>query len=77
MTPKKNVIIVHDGATDELMSILFAASMSNISIKGIMVLNADCQGYPTAKVSSKLLELIDLKGVKVAVSGARAWNAFP
>ena len=77
MTPKKNVIIVHDGATDELMSILFAASMSNISIKGIMVLNADCQGYPTAKVSSKLLDLIDLKDVKVAVSGARAWNAFP
>jgi len=77
MSEIKNIIIIHDGATDELMSILFAASMPNIAIKGIMVLNADCLGYPTAKVSSKLLDLISLKGVPVAVSGVRAWNAFP
>ena len=77
MNQSKNTIIIHDGATDELMSILFAASMPNVSIKGIMVLNADCQGYPTAKVSSKLLELIDIKNVPVAVSNARAWNPFP
>ena len=77
MNQTKNVIIVHDGATDELMSILFAASMPNINIKGIMVLNADCQGYPTAKVSSKLLDLINEMDIPVAVSGARAWNPFP
>lgn len=77
MSQTRNVIIIHDGATDELMSILFAASMPEIDIKGIMVLNADCQGYPTAKVSSKLLELINMKNVPVAVSGARAWNPFP
>jgi len=77
MTPTKNTIIIHDGATDELMSILFAASMPNVNIKGIMVLNADCQGYPTAKVSSKLLDLISIEDVDVVVSGARAWNAFP
>ena len=77
MTQTKNTIIVHDGATDELMSILFAASMPNVDIKGIMVLNADCQGYPTAKVSSKLLDLINIENVNVAVSGARAWNPFP
>jgi purine nucleosidase len=51
--------------------------MPNINIKGIMVLNADCQGYPTAKVSSKLLDLVDIKNVDVAVSQARAWNPFP
>ncbi|MDG1333522.1 MAG: nucleoside hydrolase [Crocinitomicaceae bacterium] len=77
MSQKQNTIIIHDGATDELMSILFAASMSNISIKGIMVLNADCQGYPTANVSSKLLDLINLKDIPVTVSGARGWNPFP
>jgi len=77
MIQSKNTVIIHDGATDELMSILFAASIPNVNIKGIMVLNADCQGYPTAKVSSKLLDLIDTKDVHVAVSGARAWNPFP
>jgi len=77
MHQAKSVIIIHDGATDELMSILLAASMPGIDIKGIMVLNADCQGYPTAKVSSKLLDLINIKNVPVAVSGARAWNPFP
>lgn len=77
MSQTKNTIIIHDGATDELMSILFAASMPDINLKGIMVLNADCQGYPTAKVSSKLLDLIDHIDIPVAVSGARAWNAFP
>lgn len=77
MKQAKNLIIIHDGATDELMSILFAAAMPNINIKGIMVLNADCQGYPTAKVSSKILDLVDLIDVPVSVSGARAWNAFP
>lgn len=77
MNPTKNTIIIHDGATDELMSILFAASMPNVNIKGIMVLNADCQGYPTAKVSSKLLDLVNKQGVEVVVSGAKGWNPFP
>lgn len=77
MSEIKNTIIIHDGATDELMSILFAASMPNIAIKGIMVINADCQGYPTAKVSSKLLDLISIDDVPVVVSGARGWNPFP
>ena len=40
-------------------------------------MNADCQGYPTAKVSSKLLKLINMDDIPVVVSGARAWNAFP
>lgn len=73
----RNTIIIHDGATDELMSILFAASMPNVAIKGIMVLNADCQGYVTAKVCSKLLDLISIEDVPVAVSGVRGWNPFP
>ncbi|WP_196892189.1 nucleoside hydrolase [Aureivirga marina] len=77
MSEKKDIIIIHDGATDELMSILFAASMPNINIKGIMVVNADCQGYPTAKVCSKILDLISLKHIPVVVSGARGWNPFP
>lgn len=77
MPAKKNTIIIHDGATDELMSILFAASMPHVNIQGIMVVNADCLGYPTARVSSKLLDLINLKNVPVAVSEARGWNAFP
>ncbi len=77
MSETKNTIIIHDGATDELMSLLFAASMPNVSIKGVMVLNADCQAYPTARVSSKLFDLINLQDIPVAVSGARAWNAFP
>lgn len=77
MPQPKNTIIIHDGATDELMSILFAASMPDVDLKGIMVLNADCQGYPTAKVSSKLLDLVNLPDVPVAVSGARGWNPFP
>ena len=73
----RNTIIIHDGATDELMSILFAASMPNVAIKGIMVINADCQGYVTAKVCSKLLDLVSIKDVPVAVSGVRGWNPFP
>ena len=73
----RNTIIIHDGATDELMSILFAASMPNVAIKGIVVINADCQGYITAKVCSKLLDLISIKDVPVAVSGVRGWNPFP
>ncbi|WP_296384788.1 nucleoside hydrolase [Winogradskyella sp.] len=77
MDQTKNTIIIHDGATDELMSILFAAAMPNVSIKGILVLNADCQGFPTAKVSSKLLDLVDIEHIPVAVSNARAWNPFP
>ncbi len=72
-----DTIIIHDGATDELMSILLAASMPNINIKGIMVVNADCLGYPTAKVSSKLLDLISLGDIPVALSAVKGWNAFP
>lgn len=74
---KQPVILIQDGAVDELMSIFLLKSMENIDLLGIVVVNGDCLAQPTVAVSQKILALIGTEYVPVVSSTARAINAFP
>ena len=74
---KQPVIIIQDGAVDELMSVALVATMPNIDLLGIGVVNADCLADPTLEVTQKILNLMGIPEVPVTISTARAINAFP
>jgi len=74
---KQPVIIIQDGAVDELMSVALVETMSNMDLIGIGVVNADCLAEPTVEVTDKILHLMKVTGVPVTQSTARGVNAFP
>jgi len=74
---KQPVLIIQDGAVDELMSVALTVTMPNIDLQGIGVVNADCLALPTVEVTNKILQLMDVQDVPVTMSDARAVNAFP
>lgn len=74
---KRNVVLIQDGAIDELASVLLLAAMPHIAIRGIDILNADCLGLPTYQVTRRLLKLIGRDDIRVGISPARGWNPFP
>ena len=62
---KQPVIIIQDGAVDELMSVALVATMPNIDLLGIGVVNADCLADPTLEVTQKILNLMVPKKKKI------------
>lgn len=77
MEKKQPLIIIQDGAVDELMSVALVETMPNIELLGIGVVNADCLAAPTVEVTQKILQLMGIPEVPVTMSTARAINAFP
>jgi purine nucleosidase len=74
----KPVILIQDGAVDELMSVFLLQSMTGqVDLLGIVVVNGDCLAEPTVDVTKKILNVIGTPQVPVAISTARAVNAFP
>lgn len=73
----KRLIIMHDGAVEELMALVLAASMPDTTIEYVGVLNGDCIAYPTVQLSYKMLHLCGVTLDNIYLSDARAQNAFP
>lgn len=73
----RNVVLIQDGAIDELASVLLLAAMPEVSIKAIEIINADCLALPTYQATMRLLALIGRTDVPVTLSPARGWNPFP
>nr|WP_321235803.1 nucleoside hydrolase [uncultured Psychroserpens sp.] len=74
---KQPLIILQDGAVDELISVALVATMKDIDLLGIVVVNADCLAAPTVDVTQKVLNLMQQPNVPITTSTARAVNAFP
>ncbi|NOQ71770.1 MAG: hypothetical protein GQ574_07210 [Crocinitomix sp.] len=74
---KQPLIILQDGAVDELISVALVATMQNINLLGIVVVNADCRAAPTVDVTQKVLNLMQQPNIPITTSTARAINAFP
>lgn len=77
MSSKTPVIILQDGAVDELMSVALVETMPHVELLGIGIVNADCIARPTVEVTNKILRLMQRVDVPVTISTARAVNAFP
>ncbi len=74
---KRYVAVMQDGAIDELISVMLLASMEDVSMFYIDILNADCIAYPTYQVTQKMLKMIGQEVDLVFISNARGWNPFP
>lgn len=74
---KTPLIIVQDGAIDELMSLVLAWTFEEYETTGVAVLGADCVGPPTVEVSRKILAWLGTPEVPVTLSQSRGVNAFP
>ncbi|MFT5822375.1 MAG: purine nucleosidase [Crocinitomix sp.] len=74
---KQPLIILQDGAVDELISVALVGTMQNVELLGIVVVNADCRAAPTVDVTQKVLNLMQQPNVPITTSIARAVNAFP
>ena len=79
------VIMLQDGAVDELMSVALLTTMptSDIRYLGCLVVNGDCLTPPTVSVTRKILTLMATldptlpTGSFVGAVASRAVNAFP
>jgi purine nucleosidase len=74
---KRKLILVQDGAIDELASVLLLAAMPHIDIQAIEIINADCLALPTYQATVRLLKLIGRDQIPVTISPVRGWNPFP
>lgn len=71
------IIVMHDGAMDELMSLVLLHSMTNLNVEYIGVMNGDCIAYTTVQLSYKILQLCGSSLSNIYLSDACAVNAFP
>ncbi len=73
----KRLVVIHDGAVDELMALVLAQSMPDWNIEYVGVINGDCIAYTSVQVSYKLLQVCGVNQENIYLSDARALNAFP
>lgn len=74
---KKRVVYIHDGAIDEYVSYLLLSTMSNVDLKGVIIVNADCIDTPAMNAQWKFQQFTNQTNVPLALSRARGWNPFP
>ncbi|MGB5634986.1 MAG: nucleoside hydrolase [Waterburya sp.] len=74
---KRLVLMDHDGAIDDFLSLILLMTMTEIEPLGIIVTPADCYINAAVRVSRKILDLIGRTDVLVAKSTVRGINPFP
>lgn len=74
---KKVVLIDHDGAIDDFLSLMLLMTMTEIEPLGVVVTPADCYAKAAVRVSRKILDLIGRTDIAVAQSTVRGLNPFP
>ena len=74
---QKLVLMDHDGAIDDFLSLILLMTMEDIEPIGIVVTPADCYIEAATNVSRKILDLMGCKKITVAQSTVRGINPFP
>ena len=75
--PKKLVLMDHDGAIDDFLSLILLTTMAEIELMGVVVTPADCYIEAATSVSCKILDLMQRGDIAVAQSTVRGINPFP
>lgn len=73
---KKLVLMDHDGAIDDFLSMMLLLTMTEVELLGVVVTPADCYGKAAVSVSRKILQLMNTNTI-VAESTVRGLNPFP
>jgi purine nucleosidase len=72
------VILIHDGAVDELVCIPFLVSMApQIQLSSVWITPADCLGYPTASACQRLFNLLGQASLPLFLSDSSSERPFP
>ncbi|WP_036483184.1 nucleoside hydrolase [Myxosarcina sp. GI1] len=74
---KKLVLMDHDGAIDDFLSMMLLLTMADVKPLGIVVTPADCYGKAAVSVSRKIIQLMERTEVPVVESTVRGLNPFP
>lgn len=72
-----DVILVHDAAIDEYMSLVLLTTMPNVNLLGSVIVNADCIDSAAMQAAWQIMSYIGRTDIPMGLSNARAWNAFP
>ncbi len=73
----KVVLMDHDGAIDDFLSLMLLMTMTEVELLGVVVTPADCYGKAAVSVSRKILDLMGKTDIPVAESTVRGLNPFP
>jgi purine nucleosidase len=71
------LLFVHDAAIDEYIATALLATMPEVDLRGVIVVNADCVAGPAMSTAWKIHSLIDRVHVPLGLSKVRGWNCFP
>ena len=74
---KKLVLMDHDGAVDDYLSVVLLMTMQEVETLGVIVTPADCYIQPAVSATRKILDLMGCSEVPVAASTVRGLNPFP
>ena len=74
---KKLVLMDHDGAIDDFLSLILLMTMIEIEPLGVVVTPADCYIDAAVSVSRKILDLMGRTSIPVVKSTVRGINPFP
>ena len=74
---KKLVLMDHDGAIDDFLSLILLMTMLEVEPLGVVVTPADCYIEAAVSVSRKILDFLGRKELAVAKSTVRGINPFP
>lgn len=71
------VILDHDGAVDDFMTLLLVATLDEVDLRAVVVTEADGFAVPAVSASRSILRLAGRPDVPVGLSAARPVNPFP
>lgn len=71
------LFIEHDGAIDDLLSLMLVLTIKNIELIGINITPADCFIEPAVESTYKILHLFDKSNVPIGRSKYSGINSFP
>ena len=73
----KLVLMDHDGAIDDFLSLILLMTMEEVEPIGIVVTPADCYIEAATSVSRKIVDLMGCQDITVAKSTVKGINPFP
>lgn len=75
--PQRLVLMDHDGAIDDFLSLMLLLTMSEVETLGLVVTPADCYIGAATSVTQKILRLVGQNTIPIAQSTVRGINPFP
>ncbi|MGK7932419.1 MAG: nucleoside hydrolase [Microcystaceae cyanobacterium] len=71
------VLMDHDGAIDDFLSVMLLMTMETVQPLGIIVTPADCYLHAATRVTRKILDLMGRENIPVVKSNVRGIHPFP